>query len=78
MQCNPTQVPDSDAVDIPALKVKYLAERNKRIRTDGQAQYERPAGGAVESYVTDPKASTRKLTWRFSVRVLGVFLPDII
>lgn len=74
MQCNPTQVPDSDSVDIPALRVKYLGERNKRIRTDGQAQYERPAGGAVESYATDPNmpvSPRESLDEEIDVAILG-------
>jgi len=55
MQCKPTQVPES--VDIPALRERYLHERNKRLRSDGQAQYERPVGGAVADYSVDPHTS---------------------
>jgi len=52
MQCKPTDVPPQ--ADIPALQAKYRLEREKRMRKDGQAQYERPTGGAVASYAVDP------------------------
>ena len=42
MLCAPTRKPDD--VDIAALHGKYLHERDKRLRPDGQAQYVRPVG----------------------------------
>ncbi len=51
-RCAPTHPPEK--VDIPALKDKYRKERSKRMRSEGQAQYVRPEGGAVESYAKDP------------------------
>ena len=35
--CGPTQTPDD--IDIEALREKYAQERQKRLRTDGSAQY---------------------------------------
>lgn len=52
MRCAPTRTPDD--VDIPALREKYLRERNKRLRPEGQNQYVRPVGGPVGSFEADP------------------------
>lgn len=52
MACEPTKVPDD--IDIPALRKKYLHEREKRLRTDGQQQYFRPTGEVTTSYAADP------------------------
>jgi len=54
MNCEPTRTPPAEEVDIPALREKYRHERDKRVRREGQEQYVRPTGGAVEDYVTDP------------------------
>jgi cation diffusion facilitator CzcD-associated flavoprotein CzcO len=37
-----------------ALKAKYRAERDKRLRPDGNAQYRHLAGTHLESYLVDP------------------------
>lgn len=52
MSCKPTVTPQQ--VDIPGLIEKYNAFRDKRMRKEGQRQYVRPSGGAVESYSVDP------------------------
>lgn len=49
--CEPTQTPD---VDIPALHEKYLHERDKRLRSDGQAQYLEAEDDFAEFYEGDP------------------------
>ena len=52
MSCDQTQTPDG--IDIPALREKYLRERDKRIHSEGQRQYERPVGDFVDIYEADP------------------------
>jgi cyclohexanone monooxygenase len=49
--CAPTQTPE---VDRDALRDKYLAERDKRIRPDGQQQYLVAEGEFEEFYENDP------------------------
>ncbi|HVT76705.1 MAG TPA: NAD(P)/FAD-dependent oxidoreductase [Acidimicrobiales bacterium] len=43
-----------DAATKEALKQKYRAERDKRLRPDGNAQYRHLAGTHLEGYLTDP------------------------
>src|SRR5579859_2413083 len=57
MSCAPTVTPDK--VDIPALREKYLREREKRLRSDGQRQYFRPTGTVVSDYAADPHQPVR-------------------
>jgi cation diffusion facilitator CzcD-associated flavoprotein CzcO len=52
MKCAPTQTPAH--ADIPVLKEKYRQERDKRIRLEGQKQYERTIGDFAEVYEADP------------------------
>jgi cation diffusion facilitator CzcD-associated flavoprotein CzcO len=52
MKCAPTQTPDT--VDIPALREKYLHERDKRLRSDRSNQYVRPIGDFADTYEADP------------------------
>ncbi|MCZ4550192.1 flavin-containing monooxygenase [Gordonia rubripertincta] len=49
--CAPTQTPE---VDIPSLREKYLLERDKRIRSDGQQQYLEAEDDFSEFYEGDP------------------------
>src|SRR5258706_15738948 len=42
MTCQMTPVPPPGEIDIPKLHAKYLAERNRRMRPDGQEQYAPP------------------------------------
>ena len=46
-----------DADTKAALKAKYRAERDKRLRRDGNAQYRRVAGTPLEHYLHDPYVS---------------------
>jgi cation diffusion facilitator CzcD-associated flavoprotein CzcO len=52
MTCEATRTPE--VVDIPALREKYLRERAKRLRSEGQQQYFRPTGKVAEDYAVDP------------------------
>jgi cyclohexanone monooxygenase len=52
MTCEPTQTPDD--IDIRALREKYRQERNKRLRREGQEQYQRTTGAFAEKYEVDP------------------------
>src|SRR6478735_1033236 len=49
--CEPTQTPE---IDLGALRTKYLAERDKRLRPDGQQQYLVTEGEFEEFYEGDP------------------------
>jgi len=51
--CEPTQTPE---IDHDALRAKYLAERDKRLRPDGQRQYLVTEGEFEEFYESDPYA----------------------
>src|SRR5215475_13243880 len=58
MKCAPTNTPET--VDIPAMRAKYLHERDRRLRSDGQKQYFRPTGTRVPvNYVADPHKPTQ-------------------
>src|SRR6266567_3995680 len=50
-QCTPTDTPE---VDVPALREKYLAERDKRLRPEGGNQYLEADGRFAEYYESDP------------------------
>jgi cyclohexanone monooxygenase len=50
--CGPTDTPDD--IDIPALRKKYLHERDKRLRPEGSKQYLELEGEFAEFYEVDP------------------------
>jgi len=52
MKCAPTHTPDD--IDIRSLREKYLHERDKRLRSEGQKQYVRPVGEFADNYESDP------------------------
>ncbi len=52
MTCEPTQTPEK--LDIPALREKYLQERDKRLRPEGQSQYLRTVDDFADHYEVDP------------------------
>ena len=52
--CEPTQTPE---IDLGELRTKYLAERDKRLRPDGQKQYLVTEGEFEEFYHGDPYAA---------------------
>ncbi|MBN4055340.1 NAD(P)/FAD-dependent oxidoreductase [bacterium AH-315-K03] len=54
MTCKTTQIPAADEIDIPALREKYLHERDKRINRQGQNQYVRSKGDFGDAYEGDP------------------------
>lgn len=49
--CAPTQTPD---IDQAALRAKYLAERDKRLRPEGQKQYVASEDGFADFFEGDP------------------------
>ena len=51
-ECGPTEVPQD--VDIEAMRTRYAAERQKRIRTEGAAQYLELDGDLADLYELDP------------------------
>ncbi|ANB10180.1 monooxygenase [Streptomyces ambofaciens] len=66
--------PHGQDFDPKALRARYRAERDRRIRPDGNAQYRRPAG-ELASFDTDPHAdpghSRPPLTDRVEALVIG-------
>lgn len=51
-ECGPTEVPQD--VDIEAMRARYAAERQKRVRTEGAAQYLELDGDLADLYELDP------------------------
>ncbi|WP_067657553.1 flavin-containing monooxygenase [Nocardia harenae] len=69
--CAPTQTPE---IDLPALREKYLAERDKRLRPDGQDQYIVTEQGFEEFYEGDPYTTVvprEPITDEIGTAVLG-------
>ncbi|RSU70735.1 monooxygenase [Sphingomonas sp. S-NIH.Pt3_0716] len=54
MTCKPTQTPAADTFDIPTLREKYRAERDKRMRADREGQYQPTTDDTTHSYDVDP------------------------
>jgi len=52
MSCQPTETPED--VDIAALRAKYLHERDKRLRREGQKQYVPTDEALADGYDHDP------------------------
>ncbi len=50
--CGPTDTPDD--IDLPALRAKYLHERDKRLRPEGSRQYLELEGDFAEFAEVDP------------------------
>ena len=50
--CGPTRTPDD--IEIDALREKYRQERDKRLRTDGEAQYLELSGKFAHYAEDDP------------------------
>ncbi|MFF3714110.1 flavin-containing monooxygenase [Streptomyces phaeochromogenes] len=75
----PSAAPDFDpeelGFDPKALRARYRAERDRRIRPDGNAQYHRVAGEfgyyADDPYVAEPEFTREPLTDRVEVVVVG-------
>src|SRR5262245_57374851 len=61
-------------MDKQAIRAKYLAERDKRLRSDGNAQYLRLAGTSLAHYLDDPYTPVgerESLTDHVTVAVIG-------
>ncbi|MEY2942313.1 MAG: hypothetical protein RLY97_327 [Pseudomonadota bacterium] len=54
MSCQPTQTPPETELDIPTLRAKYYAERDKRINEARSDQYVQPKGEFADNYAHDP------------------------
>ncbi|WP_285016741.1 NAD(P)/FAD-dependent oxidoreductase [Novosphingobium sp. fls2-241-R2A-195] len=81
MTCLKTDVPAPDELDIPALKAKYLAERDKRLRREGGEQYVRPTGDFSDNYAHDPftpVAERAPLVEDIDVAILGAGFSGIL
>ena len=53
--CQTTDVPPASEIDIPALRARYYAERDKRLNTKGERQYINDGPGDLHDlYNTDP------------------------
>lgn len=72
--CQPTKTPPPETVDIPALQRKYVAERARRMRSEGGEQYVRPTGKLASNYAADPYMATEPrapISEELDVLVLG-------
>jgi cation diffusion facilitator CzcD-associated flavoprotein CzcO len=54
MTCQPTKTPPADSIDIPAVRAKYYAERDKRLNAAHTNQYVRPVAEFADNYTHDP------------------------
>lgn len=54
MTCQKNRMPAPEELDIPALKARYLAERDRRLRREGGEQYLRPTDDFSDNYEHDP------------------------
>src|SRR5690606_23474492 len=69
--CAPTDTPE---IDLPALRARYLAERDVRLREEGQAQYlttDEPSPEFCEHAPCSPVAPPDPITAEIEVAVLG-------
>jgi cyclohexanone monooxygenase len=77
-QCAATQTPE---VDHEALRAKYLEERDKRLRPEGQEQYLTTEEGFEEFYAGDPYTPVRPrepISEEIDVAVLGGGLSGLV
>lgn len=81
MTCQKTDVPPAEELDIPALKAKYRAERDKRLRREGGEQYVRPTDDLSDNYAHDPftpVAERDALNEEIDVAILGAGFSGIL
>ena len=50
----PPSLPMAEDIDIPALRERYVEERDRRLRSEGQGQYIEPKGLFADAYEHDP------------------------
>ncbi|MGH6745696.1 flavin-containing monooxygenase [Novosphingobium sp.] len=81
MTCLKSDVPSPEELDIPALKAKYLQERDKRLRREGGEQYVRPTDDFSDNYAHDPftpVAEREALAEDIDVAILGAGFSGIL
>jgi len=69
-----TNCPPASALNIPAIRARYLKERDRRIRKEGNEQYIQASGKWAESYEVDPYTRVMPrlpLTGETDVVILG-------
>ena len=74
MTCSPTKTPSPESIDIPALKARYIRERERRMVPQGQKQYLRPVDALGENHLHDPHmpvAPRDALSEELDVAILG-------
>jgi cation diffusion facilitator CzcD-associated flavoprotein CzcO len=54
MTCQPTKTTAAEQIDIPALRAKYAYEKNRRLRSEGEAQYVKLSGDIAPDQAFDP------------------------
>jgi cation diffusion facilitator CzcD-associated flavoprotein CzcO len=81
MSCSPTRTPAPDTFDIAALRERYREERDKRLRSDNQAQYAPTTEDTTHSYDVDPHlpvAQRDPISEDLDVVVLGAGFAGIL
>jgi cation diffusion facilitator CzcD-associated flavoprotein CzcO len=74
MNCDTTNVPPVSEIDIPALREKYLQERDRRIKIDHNEQYIPTSGKWAKIYEVDPYLPVQDrdpITSEIDVVILG-------
>lgn len=74
MTCQPTQTPAPDTFDIAALREKYRVERDRRMRSDREGQYQPTTDDRTHSYDVDPHmpvAARDPIVEELDVAILG-------
>jgi cation diffusion facilitator CzcD-associated flavoprotein CzcO len=75
MTCQPTQTPPAEELDIPALRARYYAERDKRLNPKAGDQYRKEVPGELHDiYNSDPHMEVQPrapLSEDLDVAILG-------
>lgn len=74
-KCEPTDTPNASSIDIPSLRARYLAERDRRLMSDATEQYTRTEGGGFDKLYEDdpyePIPSRDPINDEIEVAILG-------
>ena len=74
IDCEPTNIPPIEEIDVPAIMERYAYERDRRIRTEAQEQYVAPRGKFADISDSDmhmPLIERSPVTEELDVLVLG-------